>query len=79
MPCHGTRGMGLIAEAGESPQSKLCGSKSTRSNIKEKSSDSDLESLFYVTTYSKFTAKSGEQYCYIYLKTYINPINLSMI
>lgn len=30
MPEHGTRGMGLIAEAGELPQSKLYGSSSTR-------------------------------------------------
>ena len=30
MPEHGNRGMGLIAEAGESPQSKLCGSSSAR-------------------------------------------------
>lgn len=48
MPDRGTRGIWPIAEAGESPQSKLYGAKSTRSNKTEKNSASDVQSLIMV-------------------------------
>ena len=50
MPEHGTRGMGPIAEAGESPQSKLYGSTSTRSIQNESFSISDKLSLLYIAS-----------------------------
>lgn len=50
MPVHGTRGMGLIAEAGESPQSRLYGSTSAHSTQNINTNDSDGQSLFVITS-----------------------------